>query len=254
MANNLIVGYTHQDESRGADRQRSSRSSTSWRAAPVYTSFGSEPFTPNNELRYNTFQVQDNFTKFRGNHTLDLRRQRREVPLGQLVLPRHAERLRLQLAGRLLHRRERLPGESEPDDVAGDAAPLPGALHQHPGPGRSRCSRSTSGTPAPTRRTSGGRAEPDGDRRPPRRRAVVRQHRLRQPDADALTFRDENGSPVQYNSGKLPDANVLWSPRVGFNWDVTRRPARRRCAAARASSPASRPTSGSRTRSATPAC
>ena len=40
-------------------------------------------------------------------------------------------------------------------------------------------------------------------------------------NADALTFRDEGGNPVQYQTAKLPDANILWSPRVGFNWDVT---------------------------------
>ena len=53
------------------------------------------------------------------------------------------------------------------------------------------------------------------------RRAGVRQHRrIPNPNADALTFRDEDGSPVQYSSGKLPDPKILWSPRVGFNWDV----------------------------------
>src|SRR5204863_485863 len=36
----------------------------------AYTAFGSEPFTPNNELRYKTFQLQDNFTKFSRNHSL----------------------------------------------------------------------------------------------------------------------------------------------------------------------------------------
>ena len=25
---------------------------------------------------------------------------------------------------------------------------------------------------------------------------------------------------MQYSTGKLPDPNILWSPRVGFNWDV----------------------------------
>jgi len=39
-------------------------------------------------------------------------------------------------------------------------------------------------------------------------------------NADQLTFRDETGGGVQYESGKLPDANILWSPRVGFNWDL----------------------------------
>ena len=40
------------------------------------------------------------------------------------------------------------------------------------------------------------------------------------PAADALTFRDESGQPVQYSTGELPDATPLWSPRVGINWDV----------------------------------
>ena len=38
--------------------------------------------------------------------------------------------------------------------------------------------------------------------------------------ADTLTFRDQDGSPVQYNSGALPGTTPYWSPRVGFNWDV----------------------------------
>ena len=40
------------------------------------------------------------------------------------------------------------------------------------------------------------------------------------PNANALTFRDEDGQPVQYDSGKMPGANILWSPRLGFNYDV----------------------------------
>ena len=39
--------------------------------------------------------------------------------------------------------------------------------------------------------------------------------------ADALTFRDEDGATrCSTPRGKLPDPNILWSPRVGFNWDV----------------------------------
>lgn len=39
-------------------------------------------------------------------------------------------------------------------------------------------------------------------------------------NADALSFRDESGATVQYSTGKLPDPKLLWSPRLGFNWDV----------------------------------
>ena len=39
-------------------------------------------------------------------------------------------------------------------------------------------------------------------------------------NADALSFMDETGATVKYSTAKLPDANVLFSPRVGFNWDV----------------------------------
>ena len=41
------------------------------------------------------------------------------------------------------------------------------------------------------------------------------------PAVDALTFRDENGKAVQYQSGHLPDPKLLWSPRGAVNWDVT---------------------------------
>ena len=40
------------------------------------------------------------------------------------------------------------------------------------------------------------------------------------PVADTLTFRDQDGSPVKYNTGALPATTAYWSPRVGLNWDV----------------------------------
>ncbi|MEI6739248.1 MAG: carboxypeptidase regulatory-like domain-containing protein [Gemmatimonadaceae bacterium] len=40
------------------------------------------------------------------------------------------------------------------------------------------------------------------------------------PQADALSFRDQAGKTVSYSSGKLPNANLLISPRVGINWDA----------------------------------
>ena len=50
------------------------RSSISSRAATSYMSFGTEPFTVNNELRYKTFQLQDSFTKYGTKNTAHVRR------------------------------------------------------------------------------------------------------------------------------------------------------------------------------------
>jgi hypothetical protein len=37
---------------------------------------------------------------------------------------------------------------------------------------------------------------------------------------DGMTFRDENGAAARYSTSQLPAANLLFSPRAGFNWDV----------------------------------
>ena len=153
-ANNLIVGYTTRTRA-APQRGELFPMVDILDAGTVYTTFGFEPFTPNNELRYNTFQVQDNFTWNRGSHTFTFGGDRRALPVGERVLPRLAERLRLQLARRLLHRRQRLPRQPEPDHLAGDAAPSSRCAGST-SPGRtSRCSRSRSGTAGSTRRTSG---------------------------------------------------------------------------------------------------
>src|SRR5690606_29189552 len=36
---------------------------------------------------------------------------------------------------------------------------------------------------------------------------------------DGMNFMDEDGNTVQYSTSKLPDANLLFSPRLGVNWD-----------------------------------
>ncbi len=178
-ANQLMVGYTTNDESRPQSGKLFPFVDI-LKEGSVYTSFGFEPFTPNNELRYHTFQVQDNFTWNRGSHNFTFGGDRRALPLRQRLLPRLPERLRLQLARRLLHGRERLPRQPQPDDVAGDPLHLPGPLEQHPGPGEaSPAARRVVRRPLRPGRVAGG-ARPDADLRRARRRLLVRRHRLRQ--------------------------------------------------------------------------
>ncbi len=40
------------------------------------------------------------------------------------------------------------------------------------------------------------------------------------PFSRAMILLDENGDPETVDQSKLPDASLLFSPRVGFNWDV----------------------------------
>ena len=68
MANSLQTGYTSQDESRGY-RGEFFPFVDIFNQGASYLSFGFEPFTVNNELRYNTFQIQNNLTKFTDKHS-----------------------------------------------------------------------------------------------------------------------------------------------------------------------------------------
>lgn len=40
------------------------------------------------------------------------------------------------------------------------------------------------------------------------------------PTGDALPLLDENGNPEQITWNEFPDTQTLWSPRAGFNWDI----------------------------------
>ena len=77
MSNSLIVGYTTQDESRAPIELFPFVDI--WEAGQAYTTFGSEVFTPNNELRYNTFQLQNNLTRYRQQALADDWRQPRAL-------------------------------------------------------------------------------------------------------------------------------------------------------------------------------
>jgi len=222
MSNSLIVGYTHQDESRGDKGQTPlfpfidilDGSGTG------YTSFGNEPFTPNNELRYNTFQAQDNFTRFGKNHSLTFGGSIEKYNSENVFFPgKQSAYVYSTLADwytdangflanpnrtvspislrRFQVRYSNIPGQDKP------IQPL--QVYYVGGYAQDEWRPRTNLTV-----TAGIRVDTPlfGDTGYPNAKA------------DALTFRDETGAPVSYSSGKLPDPKPLWSPRAGFNWDV----------------------------------
>ena len=218
-ANQLMVGYTTNDESRPQSGKLFPFVDI-LKEGSVYTSFGFEPFTPNNELRYHTFQVQDNFTWNRGSHNFTFGATAERYHSDNVFYPgsqsayvynsladfytdandylanpnRTASPVTLSI---FQVRWNNIPGQEKP------LQPLDvwyGGLYAQDEWRAARDLTLTYGVRVDV--SSFGDTGYDNA------------------SADALTFRDAAGNPVQYNSGKLPDTKLLWSPRVGFNWNV----------------------------------
>jgi hypothetical protein len=69
LYNNLIVSYDKQIENRGYMSQMFPTIDIK-EGSTTLTSVGFDPFTPGNKLDYNTFNVTNNLTKYAGKHTL----------------------------------------------------------------------------------------------------------------------------------------------------------------------------------------
>jgi hypothetical protein len=220
MSNQIQAGYTANDESRGdigplfpfVDIQDGNQ--------VTYTSFGSEPFTPNNELRYNTFQFKDDFMKFGNRHTFTFGATVQRYESENVFFP-------LQQSAYVYNTLQ---------DFFTDANGFLANPNRTVSPVTLRRFQvrymNLPGLDKPLQPLevwySGGYAQDEW--RPRSNMTITMGMRLDVsrfkdtafPNAqiDALTFRDEAGQPVQYESGKLPDPKILWSPRFGLNWDV----------------------------------
>ncbi|HSV87927.1 MAG TPA: carboxypeptidase regulatory-like domain-containing protein, partial [Bacteroidales bacterium] len=220
MFNNMIVGYTFQDESRrplGTMFPFVDILS----GGTVYTSFGFEPFTPNNELRYETWQFQNNFSIFLENHT---------ITLGASAEIFNSENIFF-------------PGSQSVYVYNSLADFFTDATHHLANP-----TRTTS--PVTLRRFQVRWSNIPGQDRPIQPLHVFyaglyAQNQWQATDRLKLTaglrldvpffgdvefrnlevennffFSDENGELVRFRTDKLPDPRIHWSPRFGFNWDV----------------------------------
>ncbi len=219
MSNNLIIGYTYNDESRDPVGQFFPLVDI-LNAGTVYTSFGFEPFTPNNELRYKSFQIQDNFSIYAAHHlfTFGATAERYEsenvfFPGSQSVYVYNSLQDFYTDANGYLANPNRTTSpvtlrrfQVRWNNIPGQVKPIQPLKVFYTG------------------------AYAQDEWQVNRNLRLTIGLRLDVPffgatgydnaQADNLTFRDENGNAVQYKTDKLPGANILFSPRVGFNWDV----------------------------------
>jgi hypothetical protein len=220
MANQLISGYTTQDESR-ATRGTLFPLVDIFEGGTSYLTFGGEPFTFPNGLKYHTFQVQDNFTKFMSAHTLTF---------GMYSEKYHSDNIFMSCCTQSAYAYNSL---ADFYTDARDFLANPGRTVSPVTLSAFQISYSNvPGVATPIQSLdvvySAGYAQDEWRLRPNLTMtagvradvSVFQNQGFDNADADKLTFRDETGAPVKYNSGKMPDTKVLWSPRVGFNWDV----------------------------------
>ncbi len=220
MANSLQTGYTYQDESR-ASRGSVFPLVDIFEGGTSYTTFGFEPFTFQNELKYSTFQVQDNFTKFASAHTLTF---------GAYAEKYHSDNVFWNCCPQSGYSYNSLA------DFYADANGFLANPNRAVAPATlGRFHVRWSNIPNLTKPLqpldvwySAGYAQDEW--RPARNLTVTGGVRFdmsmfentayRNEAADRLTFRDERGNSVQYDTGSMPETKILWSPRVGINWDL----------------------------------
>jgi hypothetical protein len=228
MSNNLILGYTFQDESRDSrgtmfpfvDVRNAAGGTT-------YTSFGFEPFTPRNQLRYKSFQLLNNFSIHLPRHTLTFGASVERYESENVFFPgSQSAYVYNSLADFYLDANDHIANPNRtttplrPDgtrltydrfqvrysNVAGMEEPVQPLEVLYAGIYAQDEWQVTSGL----RITGGLRLDAPwfGDTG------------FRNPDANSMTFRNADGSPFRLQTEKLPGANLLLSPRLGFNWDV----------------------------------
>ncbi len=220
LSNSLLVGYTSNNESRGY-KGAFFPTVDILQNGSTYISFGMDPFTPSNQLRYRTFQMQNNLSYYVGKH---------DLTVGLAYEKYHSDNVFYQGANSVYIYNSLADFYTDANDFLAN--------------------RSRTTSPVTVNRFQvqyvniPGLVEPlqpldvtylsgyaQDSWRPTSRLNVTLGLRFDRPSfgataytntqANGYTFRDRNGNPVKYQTQQLPEATFLWSPRVGFNWDVT---------------------------------
>ena len=219
MANNLIVGYTSNNENR-------TKISEPWfpeveilQTGQPFTTFGFEPFTPANQLTYHSTQFQDNFTIYLPKNS---------VTFGVSVESYHSNNVffpgaqSVYVYNSLADFYTSANCYLTPTSCAGQPTLKEFQYRYSNIPGQTQPVQ-------PLDVTYAGVYAQD-EWRPTQNLTVTAGLRVDAPKfgntgydnavADTMKFLDASGATVQYNSGKLPPVNPLFSPRLGFNYDL----------------------------------
>jgi hypothetical protein len=219
-SNNLIVGYNTSDESRKNVDGPWFPEVEILSGSTNYTTFGFEPFTPNNKLFYHSYQLQDNFTLYLPKHSLTL---------GVSLEKYHSTNVFNSGAQSIYVYRSLADFYTDANDYLANPTRTVSPVNLR------RFQYRYANIPGQTEPVqpldvlySGAYIQDEW--RPIRNLTLTGGLRIDAPKfkntaydnavADTMTFRDGSGAPVRYTSGALPGVNLLFSPRFGFNYDV----------------------------------
>ncbi len=214
-ANQFTAGYTALRDSRGAFAQRpfplvdieDGNNST------TLTSFGYEPFTANNKLDTDVFQITNNFSAFLGRHTVTLGTSNEFYSFSNGFTPYFNGYYRFRSPQDFLDHisapDKTAPGVPQPEAFRIQYSALPGVAVP-----LAEISAAQVGLYVQDefralenlKLTFGLRMDVP----------IFTSDLATNPDVLALTFADGE----KLDTGKLPGATPLFSPRLGFNWDV----------------------------------
>ncbi len=221
MANNLTVGYAKHDESRGYKADDLFPLVDIEKDGLTYTSFGFEPFTPNNELRYKSLQIVNNFTIYGERH---------DWTFGAAVERYNSENVFFPGSQSVYVYNSLEDFYTDANGYLANPARTTSPVSLR------RFQVRWSNIPGlekplqPMEVTYAGIYVQDEFRATPNLKLTFGlrfdapffgETGFTNPQANGFTFVDKDQRLVQYQTQKLPDANLLISPRVGFNWDVT---------------------------------
>ncbi|HKZ37456.1 MAG TPA: TonB-dependent receptor [Chryseolinea sp.] len=179
-----------------------------------YTNFGYEPFTPNNVLNTDTWQFQDNFTYYAGKHTLTAGVNFEAFKFENTFTPTYYGQFVYNSLQDFYDDTDNTPA-NDPElrryqltysNLENSA--LPTAVTQARQIGF--YVQDEFQVNANFKLTAGLRVDVPS----------FKKTALENTQVAGYTFKDENGNPIQVSTSQLPKAQALWSPRVGFNWDV----------------------------------
>ncbi len=179
-----------------------------------YTNFGYEPFTPNNILNTNTWQFQDNFTYYAGKHTVTAGVNFEAFKFDNTFTPTYYGQF-------VYNSLQDFYNDTDADNTNNPTL----RRYQLTYSNLANSALPTATTNARQigfymqdeiqvntnfKLTGGLRVDVPS----------FKQTALENSQVSGYTFKDENGNSIKVSTSQLPKTQALWSPRVGFNWDV----------------------------------